>query len=60
MLLTLYSFSRAFRQTMLASMFGVVIPCKHTPTCGELTLTAIQKKSWKTLLRAGKQFITCI
>ncbi|MDA1079630.1 MAG: hypothetical protein O2840_03000 [bacterium] len=60
MLLALYSFSRAFRQVLLASVFGVVIKCKHTPTCGELTLIAVQTKNWRALFRAGKQFITCM
>ncbi|NCN82982.1 MAG: hypothetical protein GW947_03370 [Candidatus Pacebacteria bacterium] len=60
MLLALYSFSRAVRQVLLASVFGIAIPCKHTPTCGEITLTAVQTKDWKTFFRAGKQLITCI
>ena len=59
MLLALYSFTRVFRQAVLGSVFGSAIPCKYTPTCGELTLVAVQTKSWKTLFQAGKQLITC-
>ncbi|OGJ20814.1 MAG: hypothetical protein A3A82_00265 [Candidatus Pacebacteria bacterium RIFCSPLOWO2_01_FULL_47_12] len=59
MLFALYSFSRVFRQAVLMSVFGTAIPCKHTPTCGELTLQAIQTKNMCAFFQAGKQFITC-
>jgi len=60
MLLAFYSFTRAFRQAVLTSMFGVVIPCKHTPTCGQRMLVAVRTHSWSAMLQAGKQLVTCI
>lgn len=59
MLLALYSFSRAVRETLLTGMFGAVSVCKHSPTCGEAIVQAIQTKNWKTFFQAIKQLSTC-
>lgn len=60
LLFRVYQVLRSMRYSVLASVFGVTIHCKHTPTCGTYLFRAMKsegiiKGGLKGLLRV----VTC-
>lgn len=57
----LVAFSKAVRQTLLTSLFGVSISrCKHTPTCSQYLVQAIRKEGiLKGSYKGFSRIITC-
>ena len=55
-----YQFLRQLRYSLLKSVFGIVVHCKHTPTCGTHMFKQIKKRGViiGTLLGI-KRVITC-
>lgn len=59
-LFTIYQAARQIRYSLLKSVFGVVIHCKHSPTCGTYMFQQIEKKgTLRGLLLGLKRVLTC-
>ncbi|NCO11914.1 MAG: hypothetical protein COZ34_00390 [Candidatus Pacebacteria bacterium CG_4_10_14_3_um_filter_34_15] len=43
-LLATYQFFRTVRYNLLRSAFGIVVHCKHSPTCGTYAFKQIKEK----------------
>ena len=60
LILVIYQFFRTVRYTLLKSIFGITIHCKHSPTCGTYAFNEIKAKG---LLIGGfrglKRVLTC-
>lgn len=48
-----YQIARNFRYNLLKSGFGIVIHCKHTPTCGTYLINQVEKRGLVVGLTTG-------
>ena len=56
----MYQIGRQIRYSLLKSVFGIVIHCKHTPTCGTYMFQQIKKRGAIIgILKGLKQVATC-
>lgn len=59
-LLYVYQAGRQIRYSLLKSVFGIVVHCKHTPTCGTHMFSQIKKRGVLIGLLLGiKRAATC-
>ncbi len=55
-----YQVVRNIRYSLLSSVFGIVVHCKHEPTCGTNMFRQIEKKGFLTGFVVGmKRVLTC-
>ncbi|NCS97577.1 MAG: membrane protein insertion efficiency factor YidD [Candidatus Pacebacteria bacterium] len=55
-----YQVARSIRYTVLTSVFGITIHCKHTPSCGTYLFRAMQSEGIiKGGIRGLRRVLTC-
>lgn len=59
-LFLVYQIGRQIRYSLLESVFGIVIHCKHTPDCGTYMFQQIKKRGVVIgILKGCGRVITC-
>lgn len=55
-----YQLLRSLRYNLLYSAFGVVVHCKHKPTCGTYLINQVEEKGLLIgLIRGGARVLRC-